>query len=73
MTSVQWRIYLVSMPCLEVREIFPGEFDIGDLLAFSEASQSHVIRYQKYFMRARYSPAALSFFQNLGLFVLLCS
>ena len=56
-------IYLY-VSCSEVREICPGELEVDDVWALLDGFQSHIIRYQKHLVRARYSPVAFSFFSK---------
>lgn len=52
-----------------MRDIFRGDLEISDIWALPNNSQFHVIKYQKHLVRERYPPVALSFSQNLVLFL----
>ena len=64
-------MYFLELFCPEVSDIFPGDLVIGVIVASPDVVHSHVIRYQKYFMRAILPPVQFKFSQNLVLCLLL--
>ena len=52
--------WMVSWP--EVKEMFPGDLEMGSIVASPVEDHFHDIRYQKHLLRARNPPVALRFF-----------